>query len=66
MEVFSDRLIAIIITITIPEFKAPEHGKNLNALIPRAAVFPELHDAFCLGRYLLAQRSPHALPGQFY
>ena len=39
MEAFSDGVIAIIITIMVLEFKVPEHGDDLNALIPLAPFF---------------------------
>ena len=39
LEAFSDGVIAIIITIMVLEFKIPEHGSNLAALIPLAPFF---------------------------
>ena len=39
MEAFSDGVIAIIITIMVPEVKVPEYDQDLNALIPLAPFF---------------------------
>lgn len=39
MEAFSDGVFAIIITIMVLEFKVPEHGLDLNALVPLAPFF---------------------------
>jgi uncharacterized membrane protein len=39
LEAFSDGVIAIIITIMVLEFKVPEHGSSLKALIPLAPFF---------------------------
>jgi len=39
LEAFSDGVIAIIITIMVLEFKVPEHGSDLKALIPLAPFF---------------------------
>ncbi|WP_426670652.1 TMEM175 family protein [Mucilaginibacter sp. McL0603] len=39
LEAFSDGVIAIIITIMVLEFKVPEHGSNLETLIPLAPFF---------------------------
>ena len=39
LEAFSDGVVAIIITIMVLEFKIPEHGSNLEALIPLAPFF---------------------------
>jgi uncharacterized membrane protein len=39
LEAFSDGVIAIIITIMVLEFKVPEHGSDLKALVPLAPFF---------------------------
>ncbi|SEJ79690.1 Uncharacterized membrane protein [Dyadobacter sp. SG02] len=39
LEAFSDGVIAIIITIMVLEFKVPEHGRDLSALVPLAPFF---------------------------
>jgi len=39
MEAFSDGVIAIIITIMVLELKIPEHGSNLNSLVPMLPFF---------------------------
>jgi TMEM175 potassium channel family protein len=39
LEAFSDGVIAIIITIMVLEFKVPEHGSNLETLLPLAPFF---------------------------
>lgn len=39
LEAFSDGVIAIIITIMVLEFKVPEHGNDLKALLPTLPFF---------------------------
>lgn len=39
LEAFSDGVIAIIITIMVLEFKVPEHGDDLKALLPTLPFF---------------------------